>query len=32
MTRRAKGVLLGIDIGTTGVRAAVFAEDGTLVA
>jgi xylulokinase len=25
-------VLLGIDIGTTGVRAAVFADDGTLVA
>jgi xylulokinase len=28
----ATGVLLGIDIGTTGVRAAVFAEDGALVA
>jgi xylulokinase len=27
-----RGVLLGIDIGTTGVRAAVFAEDGALVA
>jgi xylulokinase len=32
MTRGARGVLLGIDIGTTGVRAAVFAEDGALVA
>jgi xylulokinase len=30
--RGAKGVLLGIDIGTTGVRAAVFADDGTMVA
>lgn len=28
----ATGVLLGIDIGTTGVRAALFADDGTLVA
>ena len=26
------GILLGIDIGTTGVRASVFAADGTLVA
>lgn len=26
------GTLLGIDIGTTGVRAAVFADDGTLLA
>ncbi len=26
----AKGVLLGIDIGTTGVRAAIFTEDGDL--
>ena len=28
----ARGVLLGIDVGTTGVRAAVFADDGTLIA
>jgi xylulokinase len=28
----ARAVLLGIDIGTTGVRAALFAEGGTLVA
>ena len=27
----ATGVLLGIDIGTTGVRTALFADDGTLV-
>src|SRR5688572_15947867 len=28
----ARAVLLGIDIGTTGVRAALFADDGTLIA
>jgi xylulokinase len=31
MARSAKGVLLGIDIGTTGVRAAVFADDGSVI-
>ncbi len=32
MSASAKGVLLGIDIGTTGVRAAVLTEAGALVA